>query len=391
MSDFVEVTRRGLGSRSKGSIGGAVFGLFLAAAVTFLLFWNEGRAVKRYKDLKEGAGAVVSVASDQVDPTMEGKLVHMTGETKTKAPLVDEDFGVSVEAVKLIREAEMYQWIEVVKTETRTKTGGGTEEIKTYSYERQWRDSPVDSSQFKVNSDHRNPAEMKYRSASQTASEVTLGAFSLPSFLVSRIGGASPITIESVDGASEAVRSVAKAANGGFYFGNDPGSPAIGDLRVHFLSVPTGPVSIVAQQSGKTFVPFKTSTGGSVDLLERGQVNAADMFQMAQDRNKMLTWAIRIGGFFLLGVAFSLVLAPIAVLASILPFLGRLVGAGTKIVAFLLAGIVWAVSVSIAWIFYRPVLGIAILAVAIVLFVLIVRRLRRPATPPLQATPPPLT
>lgn len=390
MSDFVEITKRGFGSRSKGSIGGAIFGLFLVAGVTFLLFWNEGRAVKRYKDLKEGAGLVVTVASEKIDSTMEGKLVHVTGESKTKAPLVDEDFGVSAEAVKLLREAEMYQWVEVVKTETRKKTGGGSEEIKTYSYERQWRDSPVDSSQFKVGGDHRNPVEMKYRDASQTASEVTLGAFSLPAFLVARIGGASPVVIESIDGASEAVRAAARIADGGFYFGNDPGSPAIGDLRVRFLAVPTGPISVVAQQAGGSFVPFTTKTGGSVDLLERGQVSAADMFQMAQDRNKMLTWAIRVGGFFLLGVGFSLVLAPIAVLASILPFLGRLVGAGTKIIAFLIAGIVWAITVSIAWIFYRPLLGIAILAVAIVLFVLVMKRLRQPSAASRQATPPPL-
>lgn len=390
MSDFVEVTKHGFGSRSKGSIGGAIFGLFLIAGITFFLFRNEGRAVKRYKDLKEGAGLVVTVSSDTVDPAMEGKLVHLTGESKTKAPLVDGDFGVSVEAVKLLREAEMYQWVEVVKTETRNKTGGGSEQIKTYSYERQWRDSPVDSSQFKVGGDHRNPGEMKYRNASQTASEVTLGAFSLPAFLVSKIGGAIPLVVESIEGASESVRASARIADGGFYFGNNPASPAIGDLRVRFLAVPTGPISVVAQQAGASFVPFTTKTGGSVDLLERGQVSAADMFQLAQDRNKMLTWAIRVGGFFLLGVGFSLVLAPVAVLASILPFLGRLVGAGTKIVAFLLAGIVWAITVSVAWIFYRPVLGIAILAVAIVLFVLVMKRLRKPSAASLQATPPPL-
>lgn len=392
MSDYVEVTKRGLGSRGKDSIGGALFGVVLVLIGTVLLFWNEGRAVKRYKDLKEGAGAVVSIASDQVDPTMEGKLVHLTGETKTDAPLTDEAFGVTAQAVKLIREAEMYQWVEVVRTETKNKVGGGTEEVKTYSYEKEWRDSPVDSSRFKVASDHRNPTEMPFRDAASTADPVTFGAFTLPDFLVAQIGGAQALPVESLETAAEEVRAAAKLDNGLVYFGNDPKSPVVGDLRVRFLSVPTGPASVIAQQSGATFVTYRTKTGGSVDLLEPGHVSAADMFQMAQDRNTMLTWAIRIGGFFLLGIAFSMILRPIAVLASILPFLGRLVGTGTTIIAFLLAGVVWGLTVSFAWIFYRPILGIIILAVAVFLLILVVKRLRRPAAgpPPLQTSPPPL-
>ncbi len=390
MSDFVEVTKRGLGRRGKDSIGGAIFGVVLVLAGTLLLFWNEGRAVKRYKDLKEGAGAVVSIASDRIDPATGGKLVHLTGETQVSAPLQDADFGISVPAVKLIRQVEMYQWVEVERSETRNKTGGGTETVKTYSYEKQWRDKPVDSSRFKVANDHRNPGEMKYRSTTITADAVALGAFTLPPFLVAKIGGARAFAVESLEAAAEAVRASARIAAGGVYFGSDPNAPAVGDLRVRFSSVPTGPVSVVAQQSGTTFVPYRTQTGGTVDLLEPGSVGAADMFQMAQDRNKFLTWGIRVGGFVLLGVAFSMILGPIAVLASILPFLGRLVSTGTTVVAFLLAAILWCLTVSFAWIFHRPLLGIAILAVTVVLFILVVKRLRRPA-PTLQTVgPPPL-
>ena len=391
MSDYVEVTRRGFGSRGKDSIGGALFGVVLVLIGTVLLFWNEGRAVKRYKDLKEGAAAVVSIPSDQVDPAMEGKLVYLKGETETVAPLKDEAFGVTAQAVKLIRKAEMYQWVEVVRTETKNKIGGGTEEVKTYSYEKEWRNSPVDSSRFKVASEHQNPTEMPFRDASTTASPVAFGAFTLPDFLAAQIGGAQALPVESLETASEGVRTSAKLDRGFVYFGIDPNSPVVGDLRVSFLSVPNGPASVIAQQSGSTFVSYRTKTGGSVDLLESGHVSAADMFQMAQDRNKLLTWAIRIGGFFLLGMAFSMILRPIAVLASILPFLGRLVGTGTTFVAFLLAGIVWGLTVSFAWIFYRPVLGVIILAGAVFLLILVVKRLRRPASPPpLQTSPPPL-
>ncbi len=391
MSDFVEVTRRGFFSRGKDSLGGAFLGLIFVLIMTVVLFWNEGRARKRYLDLKEGAGSVVSVASDKVDPASEGKLVHLTGETRVAAPLADPDFGISLPAVKLVREVEIYQWVEVVKTETRNKAGGGTEEIKTYRYEREWRDSPVDSSRFKVASEHRNPTEMKVRSATFTAGTVTLGAFTLPDFLVARIGGAQPYVPENIDQAKPEIRSSAKIADGTVYFGSDPRSPAVGDLRIRFSRVPTGPVSVVARQNGSTFTPYPTKTGGTVDLLESGTISAQEMFKMAQDRNTMLTWGLRIAGFFLLGIGFSMVLRPIAVLASILPFLGRLVGTGTTVVAFLLGGIVWCLTVSVAWIFYRPVLGISVLVVTVVLFLLVVKRLRGSSVPPLSASPPPLT
>jgi len=396
MSNYVEVTRRGIGGRGKDSIGGAFVGLIMVAVAVILLFWNEGRAVKRAKDLKEGAGSVVSVASDKVDPAMEGQLVHLTGETKTSGMLEDPEFGIVVAAIKLIREVEMYQWVEVEKSEEKTSVGGTTETTTTYTYQKEWKDSPVDSSRFKVTSGYENPREMKYRSSTLTAEGVTMGAFDLPGFLVSQIGGATPLSVESLDKAAEDIRTGGRLHEGGVYLGANPNAPAVGDMRVSFLSVPTGPISVVAQQAGKTFVSRRTATGGELNLLENGIVSAEEMFRLAHERNKFLTWAIRVGGFFLLSMGFGMVLRPIAVLASILPFLGRIVGAGTTMIAFLLAGILWTLTVAVAWIFYRPLLGIAILIVTVVLIVMVVKRLRKsgPALtsgPPAFDGPPPLS
>jgi len=396
MSNYVEVTRRGIGGRSKDSIGGAFVGLIMVVLAVILLFWNEGRAVKRAKDLKEGSGSVVSVSSDTVDPAMEGKLVHLTGETKTPRLLEDPEFGIAATAIKLIREVEMYQWVQIEKSGEKTSVGGTTETTTTYTYQKEWKDSPVDSSKFKVTSGYENPREMMYRSNTLMAEGVTMGVFDLPAFLVSQIGGAIPLSVESLDKAASDVRASARLHEGGVYLGGNPGAPAVGDMRASFLSVPTGPVSVVAQQAGKSFVSFTTATGGALDLLENGIVSADEMFSMAHERNKFLTLAIRVGGFFLLAMGFGMIFRPIAVLASTLPFLGRLVGTGTTIIAFLLAGILWTMTVAVAWIFYRPLLGIAILAVTVLLVVMVVKRFRKPAPvimggPPVLDGPPPLS
>lgn len=399
MSQFVEVTRQGFGSRAKGSIGGVFFGFFMVAAMVVLLFWGEGRSVKRYKALKEGAGAVVEVESAKVDPSMEGKLIHISGDAKTSGPLSDTEFGISEDAIKLQRDVEMYQWVENVKSETKNKVGGGTETVKTYSYSKEWRDQLVDSSGFKDPNAPQNPKSMPFNSTSFLAEGVTVSAFTLPKFLISKITGTERLPVASLEKASEKVKSAAKAVNGSVYIGKDPNVPNLGDVRITFGIVRPGPVSVVAQQKGNSFVTYQAKTG-NVDLLTRGIVPAADMFQAAQEENKVMTWGIRILGFVLLLVGFGLILKPISVFASVLPFLGKIAAAGTGIIGFFLAGIVWTVVVAVAWIFYRPLLGIGILLITITLIVLAFIKLRKAppvptmpqsTPPPMDETPPPLT
>ena len=100
---FTEVTSNSWFSRIGGAIKGVIVGLVLFVVAFPLLFWNEGRAVTRYKTLKEGGGAVVSVSAESVDAAHAGKLVHVTGKAVTDATLRDPDFGVSAQALKLKR------------------------------------------------------------------------------------------------------------------------------------------------------------------------------------------------------------------------------------------------------------------------------------------------
>lgn len=121
MSDdsYTEVTNQSWFSRIGGAIKGIIFGFILFIIAFPLLFWNEGRAVKTYKSLKEGSGAVISVLADQVDPNNEGKLVHLSGRASTEETLTDPVFGVSENALRLRRKVEMYQWQEHSESETK--------------------------------------------------------------------------------------------------------------------------------------------------------------------------------------------------------------------------------------------------------------------------------
>lgn len=374
MTTLRRTTRRGLRSRAGSSFGGVLIGFVLLPLAVWLLFWNEGRSVKRYQALQEGAGAVVSVPTDRVDAAGEGQLVHLTGDLVVEGVLEDAEFGVSAEGLRLERRVETFQWVEDVTRERRDRLGGGEETVETFSYRTTWRSGIVDSSRFAVPDGHQNPGSPRFQGATFAASDVRLGVFRLPDFITSGLGGAQDLPVGHLDEASEVVREAGRVANGMIYFGS-PEAPEVGDTRVAFRVVPAGPVSVIAARQGDTLASYPTRSGVDLHLVSRGIVSPEEMFAGAHAANRALTWGIRVGGFFLLGFVFSRILAPIGVLAGVLPFLGRIVRAGTTIISFLLGGIVWAVVVAVAWIFYRPVLGIAILVVAAALLVLVIRRI----------------
>ena len=93
MPDYTEVTSESWFGRIGGALKGIVFGVLLIAIAFFVLFKNEGRAVNRYKTLKEGAGIVVSVGSEAVDSANEGKLIHLTGLATTDEILKDPAYS----------------------------------------------------------------------------------------------------------------------------------------------------------------------------------------------------------------------------------------------------------------------------------------------------------
>lgn len=383
---YTEVTEQSWFSRIGGAFKGIIFGLLLFVAAFVLLFWNEGRAVKTYKTLKEGSGAVVSVPADRIDPANQGKLVHVTGKAVTEATLADSIFGVSANALKLRREVEMYQWQEHSKSEEKKKLGGGTETVTTYSYSKEWSGHAINSSSFKK-SGHENPGSMPYQHTEQLAQPVTLGAFTLPASLVGKIGGAQQLPVNNNMPLPKELEGRAQRQDGGFYIGDNPASPQIGDVRIRFEIVPQQDISVVAEQSGSTFTPYQTKAGGTVELLQEGIKTAAAMFEKAQHDNAILTWILRAVGFFLMFFGLSMMLKVFSVLADVLPFIGNLVGAGTGIISFLIAAVLSLLTIAVAWIVFRPLLGIGLIAAAAVLAFLIKGKMGKAA--PQAAMPPP--
>jgi hypothetical protein len=217
---------------------------------------------------------------------------------------------------------------------------------------------------------------MPYKSTQQVAKDVALGAFALSPSLVGKINNFESLAIESDAPVPEQLKTTAKLHDMGFYMGADPTSPKIGDMRISFKIAKPTEVSVIAKQVESTFEPYSTKAGGKIELLETGKHSAEEMIQKAQESNKTLTLILRIVGFVLMFAGLNMIFKLLSVIADVLPILGNIVGAGTGIICFLLAAILSLITIAIAWIVYRPLLGIILIVIAVGLAVAIKFKLK---------------
>ena len=359
-----EVTQKGWLERLMDAIVGVLIGLVLVVATCAGLFWNEGRAVQTARSLAEGGGLVVDVDAARVDPANEGKLVHVQGDLRTAAPLVDPDFLVQAQGARLVRTVEMYQWKEDKRTETRKKLGGGEETVTSYSYSRTWSDRRNDSGSFHTRSGHENP-QMRYAKFETEARDATLGAWQPGPAALQRLPAAQELRVEpaAADAARAKLGSAPiHASDGRLYLGADPGNPRIGDLRIAYHVAPTGPASFIGRQAGTDLDEYQTKAGDRLLMASAGFVPAADMFRKAEEENRLITWLLRAVFAIFLWCGWYLILRPIAVVGDVVPLIGSVLDAGAGIVAFLLTAVLAPLVIAIAWLWYRPIVSLAIVA-----------------------------
>lgn len=356
---YVETTQQSWLSRIGEAFKGIFIGFVCIAGAAVLLWWNEGRAVLTAKGLTEGAGQVVSVPADQVNAAHEGKLVHIAGKAQSGSNLADPNFTyMTVKALILQRKVEMFQWLEEKHTKESKNVGGSVTRETTYTYKKAWASTPQDSSRFREAANHANPSSMPYNSTTIRANDVRLGAFRVPAGMLS-LRDTETLSAPSSIPPAGALKSV----RGQLYIGNNPDTPEVGDVRILHSYAPEQDLSLVARQSGDTFTSFSVAGGKrSIQMLRPGLLDATAMFGEAKNENAILTWILRAGGALLCIAGFYLLLRPLVVLGDVVPFIGSILNAGAGIVAFCLGLACSLVVVGIAWVFYRPLQGVILLA-----------------------------
>ncbi|MEM7427677.1 MAG: TMEM43 family protein [Pseudomonadota bacterium] len=338
----------------------------------FVLFWNEGRAVKTATALNEGAGLVRTIDPASPPADAAGKLVHFSGALEPSGVPEDKLFaGIAAPAgtIRLERQVEMYQWHESKTTRT-TKTVGGSEEtVTTYSYSRKWSDRAIDSSRFRRPEGHQNPgmaaSSQTFGVASGSVGRITLAGsqFSylgtdivippdnrILSIIKRRFGGRQVVA----SGDAVLIRAIA-------------GADTVGDLRIRFASADVDTISVVGKLDGGRIGAFTASNGRKISMFEAGTMDAKQMFDDALATNSMWTWLIRLGGFIAMFIGFKLIFRVVGVAGDIIPIIGDMFRFATGMAALALSAVISTAVIGVAWIYYRPLVGIGIMLVGTII------------------------
>jgi hypothetical protein len=376
-------------SRLKQSLFGFLFSFVVIVGALVLLAWNEHRTLKNHQGLVAAGEQVVAIDPMRLDRSLEGRLVHLSARVESQQVLRDPDFGVEAPGLVLRRQVEMYQWKEEQRTEEREKLGGGVERITTYRYAKVWNEELIDSTTFHE-SGHSNPRSMPYRSQRYAVADARIGAFAVDDQILNALD-ARPLALAEAGTYPDGFRLV---DGGTLYSGRgQPSSPQIGDVRVRYTLVPAQDASVMAAVQGDKLVAWTSPVGTSIFLVETGTVSAEQMVAHAQSANSLLGWLLRGVGLVAMWIAFRMMLSPLRTVAAVLPPLGRLVGAATGMVSFVLAAVIALTTIVLSWILVRPVWAVSVVIAIVVVIAMWSRRGAQQgaaaAPPPMPPPPPP--
>lgn len=203
----------------------------------------------------DAAKNYIEVDANNVDSANDGKLVTAKGELRAGSTFYDADFNISIEGVRVERIVEMYQWIEDCDSDG------------DCNYDHEWRSELVSSS-----AGHSNPDDMRYRGIQYTADNVTLGARLLQKDLLEKLTINKDYSI-----AEDAIFENGFTLQEGYITNaSNISSPKVGDLRIKYRYAPNEAVTVMAQQAGTSFVPFKVGDGEIYDIV-RGEKQGSEM------------------------------------------------------------------------------------------------------------------
>ena len=421
---YQEQRTTGYGTRVGNSFKAIGTGFILFCIGTALLWWNEGRTVKTEKMLEEVGGSYVEMENpNKKDASLDGELICGSALATTEDSLSDNQFGVGAKAIALHRRVEYYQWVEDSKESSEDKLGGKEVTTTTYTYSKKWVSQPVESSEFKDPAyQNKNMVLTTVEESEQYAENVKFGAYQLNETLIHQISSREGLdlnisedmlnqldksaqtayerfygvkksakqTVEQLaettvlSDSAKAVADSLKAVNDSIiknavnkkdleyvhlagnvlYFGRVPGSPEVGDVRVTFEKVVPAKVTVMAVVDGDSFKSFKAKNGKRFQRLVMGKKSGDEIIDIEKETNNMLLWVFRIFGVMLVIVGLKGIFGFLETILKVVPFIANIFGWGVGVVCTIL-GLVWSlIVIAIAWLFYRPILGITLLVIA---------------------------
>ncbi|XP_053675842.1 transmembrane protein 43 homolog [Anopheles nili] len=276
-----------------------LFGVVLLLAGSIVLIWNEGRTIRILLSLDEALNDAITVSAESpYEKQFEGRLIHLNGALSTGEPLTEPDYNIQVQAVKLKRRVQMYQWVEE-SVENRFGESVATVETadRSYFYTREWRDELVDSRGFYLRSEYHNPTAFPIESTVHLSEHVHVGHYELGEVAKERFK-----TFQEVTSDTRPEDPSVRLHAGLYYHCNDIWNPEIGDVRIQFAyaGLEGSYVTVVGKLLNGKIVPYESTHSRKVLLLEPGEHNLSEIFRFEHHQQRLATWGIRFIGWVLL-------------------------------------------------------------------------------------------
>jgi hypothetical protein len=398
---FTEVTTTGYGKRITNSFGGIIFGGLLFLVSFFVLYGNEGSV--DYSQIAKTA-VEINASSEISDPALKDKLLVTTAPLVSAETLDDGQFLKTGNYLVLRREVEMYSWAEKKITSSQSNAGGSQTTTTNYDYEKKWTNSPEVSSTFRYPEGHANPVlpvqplDRKVTNATIGIYNVDLQSVTLPplqqltlnsentdlkptSYAVNKVAlPASPAAVQPMPPQTgKTPVNTPELENGQYIYisltdGSAFTSPQVGDVRISYKVLNNNTkVTLFGKLNDKTFGPYLDGNNNLFFQMFLGTKEEAIV--SLHESYVMWKWIIRGAGFLMMWIGLSLILAPLRVLADILPMLGSLSGSLIGIVTFIAALILSSVTILAAMVFHSfTAVMVAIILVGAGLFIFLQKK-----------------
>lgn len=380
-AEYQEVTVISWWQRLFGAVIGLLFGTLLFLASFAVLFFNEGST-----DFSRVAQGAVVVAPTAIAPTAQGKTVSITGNITATPAIGDRLYLQPGAYVALVRTVEMYAWQETKDTDTQKNWGGSTTRTTRYHYTKAWTDSPKPSNTFKK-PNHSNPPQ-PFKNQLFKASMATIGRYHIALDPLTNIVN-FPMSCTSdnrryspTDGTGISLPLNARVQltpqtllatlppksqrvdNYIFQGTGTPQSPKIGDLRICYTALPTNTsATVFGQLQGDRIVPARYQDESFFRLAPGArEVAIADL----RSEYQLWLWVFRLVGFATMWVGIVLLLNPISVVLSVIPFLGDVADFVNGTASFVAAFVLSAVTILVSSLAHQPVVLLGAVVVSLV-------------------------
>ncbi|MBA3923787.1 MAG: hypothetical protein H0X31_19660, partial [Nostocaceae cyanobacterium] len=250
------------------TVVGVFLGIALFFSSFFLLYWNEGRV--NFSELAKNA---VEISANVPNSLEQGKLVSLSGNITSNQMLGDRVFLKPGKYIVVNRRVQTFAWVEDNESNTQKNADNSKSVIGNYSYQKKWTSFPEDSSKFKYPQGHENPAKSSDDAQSSTdpisidghsqmngnhaeivkpivdevykVSDAKIGVYNLDLNNITLPSDESLNELELNLQNIQTGKNISVAGKFVYQTKTDSNNPQVGDIRVHYFTLPVNAMTTV--------------------------------------------------------------------------------------------------------------------------------------------------